>query len=108
MTDADFLAVFQATGCYLVDLCPHPVDQLDSASRRAAGLVSEASLSRMIKRLRPQTIVTVVRSIRDVVERAASGAGWHGPLIDVPYPGRWRKHQEIFLRLLVPLIGSLG
>src|SRR6202041_2824409 len=28
--DEDFLAAFQALGCYLIDLCPDPVDRLDS------------------------------------------------------------------------------
>lgn len=104
LTDADFLPVFQATGCYLIDACLQPIDQLDPPSRRAACLAGEQLLSRKIRKLQPRAIVTVVRSIRGNVERAASGAGWHGPLIDLPYPGRWFRHQEIFLAQLVPVL----
>jgi hypothetical protein len=34
--DENFLAVFQALGCYLTDLCAEPVDTLDSQSRLTA------------------------------------------------------------------------
>jgi len=104
ITDADFLAVFQAAGCYLIDACLQPIDQLDLASRRAACVAGERLLSRTIGKLQPETIVTVVRSIRGNVERAASSAGWHGPLIDLPYPGRRLRHQKIFLAELVPVL----
>ena len=104
ITDANFLPVFQAAGCYLMDACLQPVDQLDPASRRDACLAGERLLSRRIGGLQPQAIVTVVRSIRGNVERAASGAGWHGTLIDLPYPGRWLSHQRIFLAQLVPVL----
>jgi len=108
ITDADFLSVFQTAGCYLIDACPHPIDQLDRPSRRAACLASEPLLSLTIKKLQPQAIVTVVRSIRGNVERAASRAGWHGPLTDLPYPGRWLRHRNIFLATLVPTLRALG
>jgi hypothetical protein len=42
------------------------------------------------------------------VERAASRAGWQGPLIDLPYPGRWRHHQDQFLGALVPTLKALA
>jgi len=108
ITDADFLLVFQTAGCYLIDVCRRPVDQLDPPSRRAACLAREPLLSRTIKKLQPQAIATVVRSIRGNVERAASRAGWQGPLIDLPYPGRWRHHQDLFLDALVPALRSLA
>src|SRR5580698_1557784 len=100
IVDVDFLTVFQTAGCYLIDVSPHPVDRLDPPSRRAACLAGEPQLCRTIKRLQPQSIVTVVRSIRGNVERATSRAGWQGPLIGLPYPGRWRHHQDKFLGAL--------
>jgi hypothetical protein len=108
ITDADFLQVFQTAGCYLIDACPYPIDQLDLASRRAACQAAEPALCRTIKKLRPQMIATVVRSIRSNVERAASRAGWQGPLIDLPYPGRWRHHRDIFSGALVPTLRALA
>jgi len=104
MTDSNFLDAFKSAGCYLIDASPHPVDQLDPPSRRAACLASEAWLSRTIQTLRPPAIVTVVRSIRQNVERAASSAGWNGRLIDLPYPGRWKHHRDVFVENLVLLL----
>jgi len=108
IADADFLPLFQTAGCYLIDVCPHPVDQFDPTSRRAACLAGEPLLCRAIKALQPRAIVTVVRSIRGNVERAASRAGWQGPLLDLPYPGRWRRHQDLFLDALVPTLRALA
>jgi hypothetical protein len=108
INDESFLATFQRTGCYLIDACPHPVDRFDPRSRRAACLAAEPLLSLRIKKLQPQAIVTLVRSIRNNVERATQRAGWHGPLLDVPYPGRWIRHREIFLDALVPRLKALA
>ena len=108
VTDDNFLSIFQSHGCYLIDTCPQPVDQLDLRSRRAACLASEPNLCRTIKRLQPQAIATLVRSTFENVERAALCAGWHGPLIDLPYPGRWLRHREIFLSALVPHLKTIA
>ena len=104
MSDASFLAAFQTAGCYLIDLCREPVDHLDSRSRRATCLASEASLSRTISRLQPLKIVTVVRSIEANVTRAALRAGWHGPFLHLPYPGRWSHYKDRFVQNLVESI----
>lgn len=104
ITDTNFLATFQASGCYLVDLCPEPVDDLDPRSRRAACRASEASMARTIARLQPAMIVTVVRSIEAIVARAAVRADWHGPLLHLPYPGRWARWRSEFAeKLTAPL-----
>jgi len=108
ITDESFLAVFQHSGCYLIDACPQAVDRLDPPSRRAACLASEPSLCRRIKRLQPRAIATLVRSIQANVERAIHCAGWQGPLLDLPYPGRWIRHREKFLETLVPQLRSLA
>jgi hypothetical protein len=107
MTDARFLPAFQAAGCYLIDLCPKPVDQLDPRARRIACRESEAGLSQRIRRLQPPVIAILVKSIRANVERAAAGAGWNGRFIDLPYPGRWVQHREVFLETIVPELRAL-
>ena len=107
ITDGRFLSVFQESGCYLIDLCPGPVDHLDARSRRAACAASEASLCKAIGSLQPRAIVTLLRSIRGNVARAISCASWQGPLLDLPYPGRWRRHREIFLDALVPQLKAI-
>jgi hypothetical protein len=107
IVDENFLAVFQQSGCYLVDACSHPVDRMEPRARRSACLDGEALLSRRIGSLQPETIVTLVRSIGANVERAALRASWNGTIVMVPYPGRWIKHRKVFLELMIPHLKTL-
>jgi hypothetical protein len=102
--DTAFLKAIAAMGCYLVDLCERPVDRLSSQARRRACLAGEARLSTTLRALRPEILVTVVRSIAGNVERAQEKAGWSGQHIVLPYPGRWHQHRAGFVRVLVPLL----
>jgi hypothetical protein len=104
VTDANFLQVFQASGCYLIDLCGRPVDKLDLASRRALCLEAEPTLCQTLLDLKPETIVIMLRSIRGNVQRATDCASWAGEFVELPYPGRWWKHREAFLSQLRPLL----
>ena len=107
ITDENFLAIFQEAGCYLVDACRQPVDRMEPMARRNACLAGEPLLTRHIRTLQPLTIVTLVRSIRANVERAAAHASWTGTMIELPYPGRWIQHRKVFLELLVPHLRTL-
>jgi hypothetical protein len=98
----DFLLTFRARGCYLVDLCGEPVDDLDAEARAALRRAGEAALARTIRRLRPETVVTLVRAIVPNVRRAEADAGWEGERLDVPYPGRWHAHRQAFTTVFVP------
>ena len=100
----EFLAAFRDLGCYLVDLCGQPVDQLPQHARTTICHAGECRLARTIRELRPTLIATVVRSIRDSVKRAEIQAGWSGATIDLPYPGRWKHHRVEFQRQLAPLL----
>jgi hypothetical protein len=51
--------------------------------------------------------VTLLRSIRSNVGRAVAEAGWNGPVLDVPYPGRWARHREIFVQAMTPQLRDL-
>jgi hypothetical protein len=104
ISEENFLAAFQASGCYLVDLCADPVDHLDPKSRRTACVAGEESLARIIAQLQPAVIGILLRSIGGNVGNAISRAGWHGELIHLPYPGRWVRHREAFVKTLVPAI----
>ncbi len=109
--DGAFLGFFQATGHYFVDLCVEPVDKLETAARRARCREGEEELARTIARLRPATIVTVVRSIEGNVMRAAARAKWKGTMMHVPYPGRWARYRRRFVdalgALLAPSFGRV-
>lgn len=107
ITHENFLAQFRECGCYLIDACADPVDQLNLKERSAACLRSEPSLSRRIKRLQPDLIVSLVRSIRGNIDRAAAKADWHGPILDLPYPGRWIHHRQVFTAELLPYVKAV-
>jgi hypothetical protein len=104
LPNTGFLDAFRAFGCYLVDLCGQPVDDLPRSARASICFAGEARLARAIRTLRPKVIVTLVRSIRPNVNRAQIAAGWSGLHLELPYPGRWKHHRVEFQRQLVPLL----
>jgi hypothetical protein len=104
LKDAHFLESFRKLDCYLVDLCRSPVDRLTRKQRRLAWAQSEPRLGTMIRRLNPDVIVTVVRSIRANVQRAQARARWQGAHLELPYPGRWKTHRVAFERALRPML----
>ena len=105
----EFLESFRALGCYLVDLCGKPVDQMDKQSRERICQASEGRLARRLRQLRPKIIVTVVRSIESSVRRAEARAKWSGMKVALPYPGRWHHYRTVFREKLTPVLrGSLA
>jgi hypothetical protein len=107
LSAVDFLSAFQGLGCYLVDLCGKPVDQLDPRDREHACKAGEAGLGRKIKKLQPEIMVTLARSIAANVRHAGELAQWKGPIIELPYPGRWKRHREVFAEELTPVLRKL-
>jgi hypothetical protein len=107
ITDENFLATFQSSGCYLIDLCREPVDHLTRKDRVAACVLAEPLLTRKIQNLKPQAIAIVVRSIELNVERAILRAVWKGPILKLPYPGRWSRHRAIYVNTLAQSLGDL-
>ena len=104
VAEDNFLKSFQELGCYLVDLCGKPVDRMNGVQRRRACRNGEVRLARILKRLRPKIVITVVRSIAGNVRRAESRAAWSGRHIELPYPGRWTRHRTAFLATLKPIL----
>jgi hypothetical protein len=100
----DFLEAFRDLGCYLVDLCEKPVDRLSKVSRGKACRNGEIPLAKTIRKLRPQILIVVVRSIAPNVKRSEQRANWTGQHIELRYPGRWHHHRAAFVRQLAPLL----
>jgi hypothetical protein len=100
----EFLEQFRTFGCYLVDLCGGPVDHLSRRARMDACYGGEVRLVRAIRVLRPTVVVTLVKAIRTIVERALTTAKWAGTYLELPYPGRWKHHRVEFERRLVPVL----
>ena len=100
----EFLDEFRDLGCYLVDLCGEPVDDLATKQRKQICAAGERQLARTIRKLQPERIVTVVLAIAPNVERATELAKWKGAHIQLPYPGRWKRNRVGFDRGLRPLL----
>jgi hypothetical protein len=105
--DENFLTIFQQHGCYLTDLWQEPIDHLAPDRRRALRRAGEKYLARQLKRFRPVMIAPVLRSIANNVENATLLAAWHGRILQLPYPGRWSRHREAYIKALVPIIRRL-
>jgi len=104
LKDADFLESFRNLDCYLIDLCGSPVDRMTPKNRQLACARGEMRLGATIRRLNPEVVVTVVRSIAANVRRAIARAKWQGELVELPYPGRWESHRVEFERTLKPVL----
>jgi hypothetical protein len=104
LSAANFLESFRKLDCYLVDLCGRPVDRLTARQRRLACSQGETRLGATIRRINPEVIVTVIRSIAKNVERARASARWLGTHLELPYPGRWKSHRDEFERALIPVL----
>ena len=104
ISNATFLQTFRVSGCYLVDLCREPVDKLPPRLRRAACVVAEKPLARIIARVQPRMIATLVRSIEGNVTRALERGRWKGPIFNLPYPGRSSRHRTSFGYQLLPTL----
>jgi hypothetical protein len=100
----EFLTEFRALGCYLVDLCGRPVDHLNRDRRVSICRSGEVRLTRTVRSLHPVVVVTVVKSICASVERALRAADWSGLHLELPYPGRWKRHRDEFKRQLMPVL----
>ena len=103
---SSFLKHFQALGCFLVDLCPEPVNHLPPCQRRRAQKAGEPALATTLRELSPLAILVVMRAIAPSVARSAALAGADTTPRDVlPFPaqGHQRKYvgglREIVLRL---------
>jgi hypothetical protein len=83
----DFLERFKAYGWYLDDLVLTPVNQLKGARRKKECRDAQHSLAARIKEYQPRAIVSLLLSIRDIVETAANDAGNNAPRFAVPFAG---------------------
>lgn len=104
LENVEFLDAFRALDCYMVDLCGRPVDRMGGKERANTCDAGAIRLSRMIRRLQPKIIVTLLRSIAENVRRAESLAGWRGQRVELPYPGRWKKYRRAFADGLTPVL----
>ena len=90
--DGDFLERFKAYGWYLDDLVLTPVNQLEGRSQRKKECRgAQTSMAARIKEYQPRAIVSLLLSIRYIVEAAAIDAGSNAWLFAVPFAGKGQQ-----------------
>lgn len=103
---SDFLRQFKKQGCYLVDLCPHPVNQLPRMRRRAERENGEEPLARVIAELQPLSIVVVMTGIARNVMRSVRRAKLQDvPVYVLPFPAM--RHQHAYVERLRAALAEL-
>jgi len=106
-TGHEFLGFFQSLGCYLDDLCLHPVNDLVWSERMDARRLAVQCLADRIRSYAPEAITSVMYEIQCHVWRAASLAGMERAVAaSLPFPmGRnvhtYRDELEGLLRRLI-------
>ena len=70
----DFLSTFKSLGWYLDDLVLEPINDLSPKQRKARHRECQESLRQRIASCRPRAVVSLLLSIRDIVETAAARA----------------------------------
>jgi len=104
----DFLNRFKAYGWYLDDLVLTPVNQLAKAQRDATCLAAQSSLAVRIAEYRPLAIVSLLISIKAIVEAAAIAAGSNAPRFAVPFPGMGQQSRfQAAMAQIIPTLPRL-
>ena len=101
----EFLDRFKASGWFLDDLVLTPVNALPKAQRRAQCLAAQASLTERIREYQPLAIVSIMRSIGNIVNEAAVAACGDVPRYVVPFPGNGQQRR--FLDAMARIVPAL-
>jgi len=101
---ADFLRLFKEKGCYLVDLCDEPVNNLGKSERNKRRNEGIENLSHILEKLKPKRIVVIMKAIKPYVKKAL---GTRASLFDIdkntlPFPAQ--GHQKRYGEALANLV----
>ena len=102
----DFLADFKGLGWYLDDLVLTPVNDLSRSEREAKCWAARQSLAERIADCRPRAIVSLLISIKNIVDAAAVEARSNAPRYAVPFPGNGQ--QSRFRREIALILPKLA
>jgi len=104
-TDKQFLQFFKQCGCYLDDLSPTPVNDLDDPDRILARQLGIPGLAERLRAYRPNAIVVVMKQIISEVDHAVRLAALEAvPRYSLPFPVRWPKNIERFVTGLADIL----
>jgi hypothetical protein len=99
-----FLAYFKTLGCFLVDLCPEPLNQRPQRERKRAHKLGVAALAGTLSELQPLAIVVVMKAISTSVTQAV-GAAKSVRRYDLPFPAQ--GHQRAYVARLRDIVSDL-
>jgi hypothetical protein len=101
-----FLRCFQSMGCYLIDLCPVPVNRLPTPERKRERRNAEQMLSSALAELKARAFIVVMKAIAPSVSRAAATANVELTPCDVlPFPAH--GNQRAYVKGLSLVLGRL-
>ena len=106
-----FLEAFMRSGCYLIDLCPDPVNHLSNRQRK---LMRNAGVPRLITQLRalkPQAVVVVMKALAPYVDLALEQAELTpGERLNLPFPaqGHQREYVDALATMLKRMLSVMG
>jgi hypothetical protein len=102
----EFLDSFKAQGCYLIDLCDRPVNNLPGIEREQQRKRCAASLVERIAQHSPEAIIVVMQGIAKYVQPAIGQAGLDDlPFYVVPFPAM--GNQKRYVERLVAIFREL-
>lgn len=88
--------VFKAQGCYLIDLCNDPINNLSKAERYNQRMQGASSLPERIAAHSPQGIIVVMKAIVKYIRPAIRQAGLeHLPFYALPFPAVGNQHRYV-------------
>ena len=104
----DFLEQFKGYGWYLDDLVLTPVNHLTRSERNAQCSAAQDNLAARIAKYRPLAIVSLLISIKSIVDAAAITAGSTAPRFAVPFPGMGQQTRfKIAMAQIIPELPRL-
>jgi hypothetical protein len=103
----EFLDSFKAQGCYLIDLCDHPINHLPESEREEQRRRGATSLPERIAEHLPQASIVVMKAIAKYVQPAIGQAGLADlPCYVLPFPAM--GNQKRYVERLVAVLRELN
>jgi len=99
------LREFRSRGFFLIDICDFPVDKLSASRRKASIILGASKLPGKVRRLDPDVIVIVKKTLYGVVREVLKEAGLGGRIVNtdsLPFPshGNQAKYRKMLRRFL--------
>jgi hypothetical protein len=101
---SEFLALFMDTGCYLEDLCHHPINTVSGERKESARIGGVAQLSKKMQDWNPPVIISVMMEINALVLEAVREAKISPLCFSLPFP---TFHRTRYVRELSEILSSL-